>query len=248
MQIYHQHRLSAPHAQQRPGSLRSCACRSPATRSARRGGPPSVGTAGQSRHLGALQGRADRQSAQGAVQPCKAGTAGVRQPAQERGCSSRDGHRRAAAELASGALRHNGGARTACAAAGRPPRGMPGPASTLSRAHLLPTQASGGAVLTHEVGRLLVAAEKGSHTGTPVGIAVPAYKGCLPVNLHEPSHLQRRRGRHKTALISSIHSTLETREPPAGVRAECKESLAQDAVSWMPAQRGKYRQSCVSDT
>ena len=64
----HQGRWSAPHVQQHPGSLRSCACRSPAIQSARRGGPPSAGMAGQSRRWGALQSRADQRSAEGALQ------------------------------------------------------------------------------------------------------------------------------------------------------------------------------------
>ena len=69
-------------------------------------------------------------------------------------------------------------------------------------------------LLTHEVGRLLVAAEEGGHAGTPVGIAVPTHKGSLPVDLHEPSHLQHRRGcagPESTALNSSMHSTHRAR-------------------------------------
>lgn len=124
------------------------------------------------------------------------------------------------------------------------PGASQGPASTLSKAHPPPTQAWGGAALTHEVWRLLVAAEEGSHTGKPVGVAVPAYKGCLPVNLHKPSHLQLRRG----CAGPAQHRAHTRPEPPAGLRAGCQGPLAQNACSSMPAQRSEYRQSCATNT
>ena len=155
---------------------------------------------------------------------------------REEGCSSRDGHRRAAAELAAGALHHKVGQGRLVQQLASLPGASPGPASTLGKAHLLPTQA--WLFSPMKLGDCLLLRKKVATRARLLGSLFPRTKGafqsiCMSqATCSSEGVVQGRRAQPLTPAC-----TAHTRpEPFAELHAECKGPLAQDAFSGMPVQ------------